>query len=52
MLACVGVYGKRACREATEWRLVPKVIKGGSAEDWKGTVECGPPAERFETMQN
>jgi hypothetical protein len=38
MLANAGVYGKRACREATEWRFVPKVIKGGSAEVWKGNV--------------
>lgn len=38
MLANAGVYGKRACREATEWRSVPKVIKGGSAEVWKGNV--------------
>ena len=38
-MPATGVYGKRACREATEWRFVPKVMKGGSAEDWKRNVD-------------
>ena len=42
----VGIYGKRACREATEWRLIPKVIKGG--ESAEGNVDVCV-AERFET---
>ena len=45
MPVVVGVYGKRACREATEWRLVPKVIKGGVGGRLEG--ECGMwPARR------